>query len=442
MSTPLSRRTILRGTGAALTLPFLEAMLPRRASAADVKPAARMVAVYTPHGVANEFWYPTEYGKDYTLSPTLSPLEPVKDAISVLTGLCHPRMPAGAGHAAAARWLAGVHPGDRVLNDFASPNQTYSLDQFAASHIGHLTRMPSLQMSAYSGAGLPGRSSTLSFNVRGIPLPAQDKPRAIFNRLFVPDTAGGKKAQAERYARQRSLLDAVQDEAKALNKELGKSDRDRLGDYLQSVRDVEVQVDRNQKWLHKPKAEVDPSQLEFEYEDRSTFTKTIYDLMLLAIRTDTTRIITFMGGVEVDRYNWHELGFKHDYHGLQHHNGQKEPLRRLAAVDKRQVELFSGFLQQLRSTNELDGNLLDRTVLLYGSGLNNGNERKNGTGVHGTRNLPLVFAGGMKLGIKQGQHLKFESEKTPLCNLHYAMLQAMNISCDHYVDSTGRLAGV
>ena len=294
----ISRRAMLRGSGAAIALPFLEAMLPRRVSAADANPAARMVCIYTPHGVANESWYPTEYGKDYTLSPTLSPLEPVKDAVTILTGLCHPRMPAGAAHAAAARWLAGVHEGDRVLNDFASPNQTYSLDQFAAHHIGHLTRVPSLQLSSQGGAGLPGRSSTLAFNSRGIPLPSMDKPRAVFNRLFVPDTAGGKKAQAERYARQQSLLDAVQDEAKALHKELGSSDRNRLDEYLQSVRDVEVQVERNKKWLHRPKAEVDASQLVFEYEDRSTFQKTMYDLMLLAFRTDTTRIATFMAGVE------------------------------------------------------------------------------------------------------------------------------------------------
>ena len=439
---PISRRAMLRGSGAAIALPFLEAMMPRRALASGTKPAARMVAIYTPHGVANEAWYPKDYGKDYTLSPTLSPLAPVKDAVSIMTGLCHPRMPAGAAHAAAARWLAGVHEGDRVLNCFASPNQTYSLDQFAAHHIGHLTRVPSLQLSSQGGAGLPGRSSTLSFNSRGIPLPSMDKPRAVFNRLFVPETEGGKKAQEERYARQQSLLDAVQDEAKTLHKELGHSDRERLDEYLQSVRDVEVQVERNKKWLHKPKAEVDPSQLVFEYEDRSTFIKTMYDLILLALRTDTTRIATFMAGVEVDPYNWHELGFKHGYHGLQHHNGKEEPLRRLAAVDKRQVELLTHFLTRLRETNDVDGNMLDRTVVLYGSGMNNGKGLKNGTGAHGTRHLPLIFAGGMKLGINQGQHLKFESEKTPLCNLHYAMLQAMNIECDGFVDSTGRLAGV
>jgi hypothetical protein len=401
-----------------------------------------MVAIYTPHGVANEAWYPTGYGRDFKLSPTLSPLEPVRDAATILTGLCHPRMPRGSGHAAAGRWLSGVREGDRVLNDFASPNQSYSLDQFAARHIGHLTRMPSLQLSSKSGAGLPGRSSTLSFNERGIPLPSMDKPRAIFNRLFVPDTTNGRKAQAERYARRRSLLDAVQGEAKALHKELGSGDRERLDEYLQSVRDVERQVERDEKWLDKPKATVDAAEVTFDYEDRSTFIRTMFDLTFLALRTDTTRIVTFMTGVEVDPYNWHELGFKQGYHGLQHHNGTAAVLDRLAKVDKRQVELLSYFLQRLRAADDIDGNLLDRTVVLYGSGLNNGNGLKNGTGVHGTRHLPLIFAGGMKLGVKQGQHLQFKSESTPLCNLHYAMLQAMNIQCERFVDSTGRLAGV
>jgi hypothetical protein len=256
---PLSRRTVLRGSGAALALPLLEAMLPRRASAADAKPPARMVAIYTPHGVCNEQWYPKQAGTEFELSPTLKPLEPVRDAVSVLTGLCHPRLSAGAAHASAGRWLTGIHPGDRVLNDFASPNQSWSMDQLAAHHNGHLTRLPSLQLSSQGGAGLPGRSSTLSFDSRGIPLPSMDKPRSVFNRLFVPDTAEGRRAQERRRVQRRSLLDAVADEAKHLQRQLGQGDRERLDEYLHAVRDAEKQVARNQQWLDRPKAAVSPT---------------------------------------------------------------------------------------------------------------------------------------------------------------------------------------
>ncbi len=438
----LSRKTVLRSAGACLALPMLEVMLPKKAEAAEKNKGSRMLAVYFPHGVANETWYPSGTGENFKLSPSLAPLEKIRKSTTVLTGLCHPRMPSGAGHAAAARWLGGVREGDRVLNDFASPLQGFSLDQFAAHHIGHLTRIPSLQLSVKSGAGLPGRSSTLSFNVRGIPLPSMDKPRAIFNRLFVPDTAGGIKAQEVRYEQRLSILDSVLNEAKILKNNLGKGDQNRLDEYFQSVREVEVQVNRNKKWLHKPKAKIDPSEMEFKTENRSEFLKTMYDLIYLSFKTDTTRVITFMAGVEVDKYNWEELGFKNDYHGLQHHNGKKVGLERLAAADKRQVELFSAFLQKLKASEELESNLLDRSVILYGSGMNNGNGLKNGTGVHGTRNLPLIFAGGKDLGIKQGNHLVFESEKMPLCNLFYSMLKATGVPCDSFLDSTGTLPGV
>ena len=433
---------MLRGSGVALSLPLLEAMLPRRANAAADKPAARMVAIYTPHGVCNEQWYPKETGRDFALSPSLAPIEPVRDAVSMLTGLCHPRLSAGAAHASAGRWLTGIRPGDRVLNDFASPNQSWSMDQLAAHHLGHLTRLPSLQLSSQGGAGLPGRSSTLSFDARGLPLPALDKPRGVFNRLFVPDSKEGRRASQERLVQRRSLLDAVAGEAKHLRAKLGQGDRERLDEYLHSVRDTEKQVARNLAWLDRPKANVNADQFEFDYPDRSSFIRLMYDLSFLALRTDTTRIVTIMTGVEVDGYNWKELGFSHGHHGLQHHNADSTALKRLAMVDKRQVELFTHFLSRLRAAEEADSNMLDRTVLLFGSGMNNGKGLKNGTGGHGTRNLPLLMAGGMKLGVKQGQHLRFEGDSTPLCNVHLTMLQALDIPVEHFVDGHQRLAGL
>ncbi len=439
----IKRRTILRGTGAAIVLPAFESLKPL--FAAEPKPAkskARMVCVYTPHGVRNSLWYPADTGPEYTLSPTLQGLEPVRDNVSVLTGLCHPRMSSNVGHAAAGRWLTGVREGDRILVDFASPNQGLSMDQIAAIEIGNETRWPSLQLSTEAGAGIPGRSKTLSFNARGLPLPSMNKPRAVFDRLFVPDTPEDRAAERKRYQRRRSLLDNVLNETKALNRRLNKADRGRLEEYLESVREVERQLDRNQQWLDKPKPEIDASELQFAFKDRREFLKVMYDLILLALRTDSTRIVTMMAGVEVDLYKWGEVGVNDTYHGLQHHGGNQGKLDGLAKVDKLEVDLLADFLKSLQETEEAQGSLLDRTMVLYGSGMNNGLGLKDGNGSHSTRKLPILLAGGNKLGIRQGQHLVYENDATPLCNLHVTMLQAMGIERDRFVDGTGRLDGL
>jgi len=443
MSKTISRRTVLRGTGAAIALPMLEIMTPRlRAAELDADKAARMVCIYTPHGVRNSTWYPEETSPDYTMSPTLEALTPLRDKVSMLTGLCHPRMASNVGHAAAGRWLTGVNDGDRVLVDFASPNKALSVDQLVANSIGTKTRWPSLQLSTEAGAGVPARSRTLSFNARGLPLPSMNKPRAVFNRLFVPDTAKDRAAERVRYQRQQSLLDNVMRQSKALERRLGKADRERLDEYLASIREVELQLDRNQKWLDHPKPEVDTSDLQFDFKTRSEFLKVMYDLMFFSLQTDSTRIITFMSGVEVDMYKWGELGANAAYHLLQHHNGNKVNLEKLSKVDRREADLLAGFLTRLNETAQGDGSMLDHTMVLYGSGMNNGVGIEDGKGSHSTRKLPILLAGGGKLGIKQGQHLVYEKDRTPLCNLHVTLMQGMGLERDHFVDGTGRLTGL
>ncbi len=441
--TRITRRNFLRGVGTCIALPALESLTPLLAAGAKPKKLpARMVCIYTPHGVRNSQWYPKETGSDYTLSPTLQSLEPVRKEVSILTGLCHPRMSSNVGHAAAGRWLTGVREGDRILVDFASPNQSLSMDQVVAAHLGNQTRWPSLQLSTEAGAGIPGRSNTLSFNSRGLPLPATNNPRALFHRLFVPDTPEDLAAEKARYQRQRSLLDNVLSESKALNRKLSQEDRARLDQYLDSVRDVERQLDRNQQWLDKPKPEMDASQLQFEFKNRSEFLKVMYDLMLLALRTDATRVITFMSGVEVDSYKWQEVGVNDTYHGIQHHGGKKGALESVAKVDKRAADLLADFLKGLHSINEEGGTMLDRTLVLYGSGMNNGTGLDDGNGNHSTRKLPMLLAGGRSLGIKQGQHLVYENDATPLCNLHLTLLQAMGVEQQSFVDGVGRLKGL
>ena len=443
MIKPISRRAVLRGTGAAIALPMLEIMTPRlRAAESTTDKVARMVCIYTPHGVRNSTWYPKKTGFDYTMSSTLEALTPLRDKVSILTGLCHPRMASNVGHAAAGRWLTGVNDGDRVLVDFASPNKALSVDQLVANSIGTKTRWPSLQLSTEAGAGVPGRSRTLSFNARGLPLPSMNKPRSVFNRLFVPDTAKDRAAERVRYQRRQSLLDNVMHQSKALDRRLGKADSERLGEYLASIREVELQIDRNQKWLDHPKPEVDTSDLQFAFKTRSEFLKVMYDLMFFSLQTDSTRVITFMSGVEVDMYKWGELGVNKDYHSLQHHNGNKVDMEKLSKVDKREVDLLAGFLTRLNETVQGDGCMLDHTMVLYGSGMNNGVGVEDGKGSHSTRKLPALLAGGGKLGIKQGQHLVYEKDMTPLCNLHVTLMQGMGLERDHFVDGTGRLNGL
>ena len=443
MIKPVSRRAVLRGTGAAIALPMLEIMTPRlRAAESTTDKVARMVCIYTPHGVRNSTWYPKKTGFDYTMSSTLDALTPLRDKVSILTGLCHPRMASNVGHAAAGRWLTGVNDGDRVLVDFASPNKALSVDQLVANSIGTKTRWPSLQLSTEAGAGVPGRSRTLSFNARGLPLPSMNKPRSVFNRLFVPDTAKDRAAERVRYQRRQSLLDNVMHQSKALDRRLGKADSERLGEYLASIREVELQIDRNQKWLDHPKPEVDTSDLQFAFKTRSEFLKVMYDLMFFSLQTDSTRVITFMSGVEVDMYKWGELGVNKDYHSLQHHNGNKVDMEKLSKVDKREVDLLAGFLTRLNETVQGDGCMLDHTMVLYGSGMNNGVGVEDGKGSHSTRKLPALLAGGGKLGIKQGQHLVYEKDMTPLCNLHVTLMQGMGLERDHFVDGTGRLNGL
>ncbi len=438
-----TRRNILRGAGACIALPALESLAPRLPAAEKPKKSpARMVCIYAPHGVRNSDWYPKETGSDYILSPTLQSLEPVRKELSVLTGLCHPRMSANVGHAAAGRWLTGVQDNDRILVDFASPNVSHSMDQVVAAQLGRQTRWPSLQLSTEAGAGVPGRSNTLSFNSRGLPLAAMNNPRALFHRLFVPDTPEDLASENARYQRQRSLLDNVIRESKALNRKLSHEDRARLDQYLDSVRDVELQIDRNQKWLDQPKPKIDASQLQFEFKNRSEFLKVMYDLMLLSLRTDTTRIITLMSGVEVDSYKWIEVGVNDTMHGIQHHGGNKGTLENVAKVDKRGVDLLADFLKGLQAINEEGCTMLDRTLVLYGSGMNNGTGLEDGGGNHSTRKLPTLLAGGRSLGIKQGQHLVYENDATPLCNLHVTILQAMGVEQERFVDGSGRLNGL
>ncbi len=397
----LSRRQVIKGGCAALALPLLEAMIPRSTRAAETRPHARMVFVYFASGVANEEWYPRDTGKKYTLSPTLRALEPHRDEITILSGLRHEYD--FNGHSAADTWLTADNP---------EGANSISIDQMVAPHLGRDVRFPSLQLSERSGTGAKRLTHTLSFNERGTPLPAQADPRQIFNRLFVaPDAASIAEAE-RRLASRRSILDDLQAEVAARRRSRGSGDSQRLTEYLESIREVEQAIAREESWLRKPKPEADAAFL----EAKRGRIPIMYELIHLALKTDSTRVVTYLSSREITRV-----------HEDTHHGGNPEKLAKVAASDRQQVGHFAEFLTRLKKTPDTGGNLLDNTMIVFGSGMNNGEGFSNGTGSHGVRKIPLLFAGGRNFGIRNGQHLMFPDDRTLFGQVFTTMLQRADL---------------
>jgi hypothetical protein len=442
MPTSISRRTVLRAAGAALTLPLFEAMLPKASAAPStfkhwpksgvVQP--RLLCCYIPNGVNIIDWVPTDTGANYTLSPTLRTLKDYKADFSVVSGLGHPASQGG--HSGADTWLTGANLKSKPGNDYTN---AMSADQLVAEKHGLHTRFSSLQFSDMSGTGGAGHSHTLSFDINGTPLPAENSPRRIFERLFVPDTAGDRAATLKRYAERRSILDDLQQEAKRLEKKLGQQDRKKLDEYLSSVRATEAQVERMQRWIDVPKPKVADQGLQLGSQpmnghDRPMWLDVMLELTYLAFITDTTRVITFEWSREAGGYG----GGGENHHELSHHGGDSGMLAKLASIDRFHLEKLGRFFGMLKKTAEADGNMLDRSIVLFGSGMNSGKG-----GEHSPKNLPTLVAGGHKLGLKQGQHLAFPEDKhPPLNNLLLTLVQKMGVETSKFNDATGTLAGL
>ncbi len=440
--TPLSRRHLLRGAGAALSLPLLESMLPRSWGAPStfepqrlsetVQP--RMVCCYVPNGVNILDWMPADSGDRYTLSPTLAALADHREQFTVVSGLGHPHSKGG--HSGADTWLTGA---DLTARPGADYTNTMSIDQVVAATHGPHTRFPSLQLSDQSGTGAAGHSHTLSFDHAGTPLPAENSPRRMFDRLFVPETATDRAAALARLAERRSILDSLGSDARALSRRLGATDQRKLEEYLSSVRDTEKQVERTEAWIDRPKPRVSEEGLQLgskpgDAHDRPMWIDVCLELVYLALLTDTTRVVTFewsreAGGFGIGGENHHELS---------HHGGDAGMLAKLAAIDKAFLEKLGRFLGMLSKTSEADGSMLDRTVVVYGSGMNSGKG-----GEHSPKNLPLLVAGGKKLGFNLGRHLAFDEEKhPPLSNLLLSVARAVGCETETFSDATGTLDGL
>ncbi|NNE93160.1 MAG: DUF1552 domain-containing protein [Verrucomicrobiales bacterium] len=439
----LDRRTFLRGTaGVSLSLPFLECMGATEKTTVAASKPVRLCAVYFPYGAAtprgkdadlNWSWMPQGEGADFQLGESLKSLEPFRDDITFLKGLSHLNGRKMGGHDTADIWLTGAQfKGGQFRN-------SVSIDQLAAQQFGDATRYSSLTMSTDGGVGEPTRSSTLSFGRNGQPIPAHNRPRLIFDRLFGVNPESAEK-QRQELVNSGSMLDLLLDHSKSVRKNLGKQDQQKFDEYLESVRAIEKRVDRSQRWLDIPKPEVDASGLHLDSDDNTPeeYIQTMYDLIFLAFQTDSTRVATYQignmnGATSVAGKFPQLLDFGGTLHNLAHGAGKPGGMEKLGKWEKYLAEKLTGFLERLRSTEEGDGgHLLDSTMVLYGSSNSN---------THNNTNYPLMLAGGKKLGLKHGQLVNYGAD-TPLTNLHVTMLNRLGVPSDGFVDSTGELTEI
>ena len=439
----LSRRTFLHGAasgvGVSLGLPALECMA---ADSGRTAPPKRFCAVYFPYGVvlrspesqASEWnWFPSGEGADFRFGKSHQALEPLRSKLTVLSGLSHPRCRQMGGHDTADTWLTGVEMREGHLEN------AVSVDQAMAMRIGRQTRYSSLVLSTDGGVGEPTRASTLSFNRDGAPLPSQNKPRRVFDRLFGvnPDSTA---AQRRELANSGSMLDLVLDHSKSLSGRLGEHDKKKLDEYLTSVRRIEQRVERSEQWLEVPKPQVDASGLSLEADDTTPreLIRTMYDLIYLAFQTDQTRIATYQlgnmnGATSIAGKFPQLLGMAENMHALAHgarkgDDGAK-PLGEWDAFLTRQLAYF---LNRLASTAEGEGTLLDNTAILYGT---------SNSQTHVNENYALMLAGGSSMGFRHGRHLAYSAD-IPMSNLLAMLLQRVAGGDETFADSDGPLPAI
>jgi len=447
MTKSLNRRTVLQGVGCALGLPLLEAMLPARAraaeeAAADAKPPVRMAFVTFPNGAIMDAWRPTGEGASFELSPTLAPLAEVKGDITLFTGLAQDNGRAkgdGAGdHArSSASLLTGAHP---VKTSGANIRVGQSVDQAAAERVGHLTRLPSLEIGIERGRDAGGcdsgyscaYSNNVSWKDASTPMAKEINPRQVFERMF--GKASDEKSLARRTRVRQSVLDLVSEQAAELKGRLGSTDQQKVEQYFTSVREIEQRIARAAENKDKEVARPDREMPEGVPGDLVEHIRLMYDLMALAFQTDTTRIITFMTANEGSNRSYKMVGVNNGHHELSHHRSDTEKVEQLKKIDLFLVTEFAGFLKKLKSIPEGAGSLLDSCMVLYGSGLSDGNRHRHD-------DLPIVVAGRAGGTIQAGRHVVLADE-TPLNNLFLSMLDRLNAGLPSLGDSTGRLTAM
>jgi Protein of unknown function (DUF1552) len=438
----MPRRTFLRGAGTMLALPLLDSMVPALTAQSKTAAAAptRLGFVYIPHGAVMKEWTPAATGSDFVFSPVLEPLAPHRDRVLILSNLAHHQADSlgdgGADHARSSpTFLSGVHPKRTEGEDVRAAT---TIDQIAAQHIGQETRYPSLELTTEDMTGLVGACdtgysctymNTISWRTPTTPLPMEINPRVIFERLF--GDGGSAEQRIARIQEDRSILDEITRQTPGLQKGLGPKDRGRVSEYLDNVREIERRLQIAEKQSANSLAVPDaPVGVPDSYEEH---VKLMFDLMALAYQTDSTRIFTFMMARELSQRSYPQVGVPEPHHATSHHQDDPAKLAKLVKIQNYHVSLLAHFLDKLKSTPDGDGNLLDHSVILYGSSMSNSN-------IHNHNPLPILVAGGAG-GLKGGRHLKF-AENTPMANALVSVMKRAGVPQDTVGDSTGPLAEV
>src|SRR5881394_3588950 len=426
----LPRRTVLKGIGTTLALPFLEAMLPVARGAA--KPVSRFQAFYTPNGMAMEYWTPKGEGTAFELSPILEPLAPYRNQMLVLSGIKASWNYIHAG--ASGSFLTGTPRGGKNEIEIIAD---VSIDQMLARHFANETQVASLELSmdvpANAGACTGNLSCaythTLSWKSPTQPLPMEWNPRAVFERLFGDTGSTDRGAREKRLRQHKSILDSVQEKLAGLQHELGAGDRTKIDEYSDAVRDVERRIDKaeEQSDLELPTLE-QPQGAPPVFEDHLAL---MLDLQLLAFQSDLTRVISFMIGKEQSARPYPQIGVPEAHHPLSHHNDVPDLIAHMSKINRYHVELFSKYLAKLRATPDGDGSLLDHMTILYGSGISNSQR-------HAGDNLPILLVGGGAGTHKGGRHIVYK-EKPSMANLLVGLMDKTGVPVEKVGGSDGKL---
>lgn len=449
----LNRRRFLRGLGACMALPVFESFLPRgfgsivpegKLASASTGAPLRMAFLYFPNGAMQDHWWPEGEGKDFQFAKTMTPLEGLKNKVQVISGLDHVNAtagPDGAGDHARANgtFLTGVRVKKTAGADI---HAGVSIDQVIANRIGHLTRFPSLELTCdavrKSGNCDSGYSCAyqhnLSWRSPTVPMAPEPNPRLVFERLFGEGAHGQRQQNLKlRQAQQRSILDFVMDDARSLQRELTSRDRQKLDEYLTSVREIEKRIEKSEKFSASADPSIDtPAGIPANYQEHMQI---MYSMLLLAFQTDSTRIATFLLAGDGNNRPYPEIGIPEGHHDLSHHMGKKEMMEKVAEIDLWYMKQFADFLKKMEESKDVDGrSLLDNSMIVYGCGNSDGNR-------HTHSNLPVLMAGGGGGLIESGRFLKAGGQ--PMCNLFLSMADRAGVTdLERFGDSTGRLTQV
>jgi hypothetical protein len=433
----IPRRTVLRGMGSMLALPLLDSMVPALSAlqTTAARPIHRFGVMYVPNGMIMQNYLPSSEGAGYALTPTLSALTPFRDQVLVLSGLeCIPTpgRPGGAHAKASTRFLTDVSP---PLSE-TWLDAGISMDQILAQQTGRHTQLASLELAIESGetAGACDTgfacpyTNTISWKSRNTPLPTQNNPRAVFERLFGDSSSTDPQARLARLRQQRSVLDSVSQEVASLQRRLPQSDRTKLSEYLDAVRGVEqrIQIAEEQRDRELPLVD-HPAGIPAGWEDHVNL---MFDLQVLAYQCDLTRVITFMVGHEHSGMTYPQIGVPDAHHPISHHQQEPDKVAKVATINAYHVRMFARLLQKLQATPDGDGSLLDHLTMMYGAGIADSNS-------HSPIDIPLILAGGGAGHLKGGRHIRFKN--MPLANLHLTLLDQFGVHQDQIGDSTGRV---